>query len=133
MSTTIHSVSHVLERHSHSSTTNSRLENIKSVSNPNVQPFEGMTAEEILHRILLMLINEAADAYYLRIASKEHLDLAMTKGVNYPKGLLKWADEMGINTVLQGLEKLFLMYGEDRYRPSPILRTMARDNVKFYA
>ena len=46
-----------------------------------------------------MLINEAADALYLNIASKEDIDLAMTKGVNYPKGLLYWADEIGIETI----------------------------------
>nr|GFB98889.1 3-ketoacyl-CoA thiolase 2, peroxisomal-like [Tanacetum cinerariifolium] len=41
-----------------------------------------------------MLINEAAEALYLRVASAEDLELAMTTGVNYPKGLLAWADEL---------------------------------------
>ncbi len=95
--------------------------------------FNVLSAEEICNRIVLMLINEAADAFYLRIASKEHLDLAMTKGVNYPKGLLAWADELGIKDVLSGLEKLFAEYGEDRYRPSPILRKMAKEGQFFYA
>ncbi len=88
--------------------------------------------ENILWRILVMLINEAVDALYLNIASKEDLDLAMTKGVNYPKGLLAWADEKGIDKVLETLEKLQAEYGEDRYRPSPLLRKMNRENKTFF-
>ena len=82
----------------------------------------------IFNRILVMLINEAIDALFLNIASKEDIDLAMTKGVNYPKGLLKWADEIGLENVLQQLETLFAEYGEDRYRPSVLLRRMVREN-----
>lgn len=89
--------------------------------------------EQILWRVLAMLINEAADALYLNIATKEDLDLAMTKGVNYPKGLLAWADEKGIEHTLKTLERLQAEYGEDRYRPSPLLRKMARENKKFYS
>ncbi|MDF1674499.1 MAG: 3-hydroxyacyl-CoA dehydrogenase NAD-binding domain-containing protein [Vicingaceae bacterium] len=86
----------------------------------------------IFNRILVMLINEAVDALFLNIASKEDIDLAMTKGVNYPKGLLKWADEIGLKNVLQQLETLFNEYGEDRYRPSVLLRRMVRENKNFF-
>ena len=86
----------------------------------------------ILWRVLVMLINEAADALFLNIASKEDIDLAMTKGVNYPKGLLAWADEIGIENVLNQLENLQTEYGEDRYRPSPLLKRMVRENKTFY-
>lgn len=86
----------------------------------------------IFNRILVMLINEAIDALFLNIASKEDIDLAMTKGVNYPKGLLKWADEIGLENVLQQLETLFNEYGEDRYRPSVLLRRMVRENKNFF-
>jgi 3-hydroxybutyryl-CoA dehydrogenase len=55
----------------------------------------------------------------------------MTKGVNYPKGLLAWADELGAQWVLDRLEKLFAEYGEDRYRPNPLLRKVAREGSKF--
>ena len=89
-------------------------------------------AKKILWRILSMLINEAADALFLKIASKEDIDLAMTKGVNYPKGLLAWADEIGINNVLNELQNLQEAYGEDRYRPSPLLKTMVKENKSFY-
>ena len=86
----------------------------------------------ILWRVLVMLINEAADALFLNIANKEDIDLAMTKGVNYPKGLLTWADEIGIENVLKQLESLQTEYGEDRYRPSPLLKRMVRENKTFY-
>ena len=86
----------------------------------------------ILWRVLVMLINEAADALFLNIATKEDIDLAMTKGVNYPKGLLAWADEIGIENVLNQLENLQTEYGEDRYRPSPLLKRMVRKNKTFY-
>lgn len=88
--------------------------------------------EEIFFRILGMLINEAADAVFLNIASREDIDLAMTKGVNYPKGLLKWADEIGLQKVLDKLESLQDEYGEDRYRPNPLLKRMVRYKQKFY-
>jgi len=88
--------------------------------------------KRICDRILVMLINEAIDAVFLNVASKEDVDLAMTNGVNYPKGLLQWADEIGLNVVLQKLEELFLEYGEDRYRPNPLLRRMVAENRTFY-
>ncbi len=89
--------------------------------------------EQIAWRILVMLINEAADAVHLNIASVEDVDLAMTKGVNYPKGLLKWADEKGIAHCVETLNALQAEYGEDRYRCSPLLRRMARTGATFYA
>ena len=88
--------------------------------------------KKILWRVLSMLINEAADALFLKIASREDIDLAMTKGVNYPKGLLAWADEVGLKNVLKQLEDLQAEYAEDRYRPSPLLKKMVRENKTFY-
>ena len=86
----------------------------------------------IKDRILLMLINEAADALFLKIASKEDIDLAMTKGVNYPKGLLIWADELGLDWVVSMLDELYDEYREDRYRCSPLLRRMLKKGQAFY-
>ncbi|MEP6492760.1 MAG: FAD-dependent oxidoreductase [bacterium] len=88
--------------------------------------------QEILDRILAMLINEAVDAVFLRVASPADIDLAMTKGVNYPKGLLAWANELGLARVLGKVEALQAEYGEDRYRPSPLLRRMVRDGRRFF-
>ncbi len=88
--------------------------------------------QDILWRILVMLINEAADALYLNIANRNDIDLAMTKGVNYPKGLLRWADEKGIQHCVETLDRLYGEYHEDRYRCSPLLRKMAREGNTFY-
>jgi 3-hydroxybutyryl-CoA dehydrogenase len=87
----------------------------------------------IFQRVLVMLINEAVDALYLHIASREDLDIAMTKGVNYPKGLLHWCDEIGAAKIYDHLKNLQDIYGEDRYRPSALLRQMAKTGKHFYA
>ena len=55
---------------------------------------------EIVNRISAMLINEAIDALFLNIASAKDIDLAMTKGVKYPKRLIASDDEIGIDDVL---------------------------------
>jgi len=91
-----------------------------------------VVGEAIVWRIVIMLINEAADALHLGVASRDDIDLAMTKGVNYPKGLLQWADEKGIQEVLDGLDKLYLAYHEERYRASVLLRQYAAFKRKFY-
>jgi 3-hydroxybutyryl-CoA dehydrogenase len=88
--------------------------------------------EKIVRRILVMLINEAADALYLNISTRDGIELAMTKGVNYPKGLLEWADEIGLKEILSELEGLQDLYGEDRYRPSVLLKKMVKKNEAFY-
>ena len=88
--------------------------------------------DRIFHRILVMLINEAADALYLGIADRDALELAMTKGVNYPKGLLRWADELGLDLCLSMLQALQTEYGEDRYRPSPLLRRLVHEGRTFH-
>jgi 3-hydroxybutyryl-CoA dehydrogenase len=90
-----------------------------------------LLGQQVVDRIVAMLINEAAEALRLGLATREDLDLAMTRGVNYPKGLLAWADELGPSTVLQRLEALFAEYGEDRYRPSPMLRRLVRSRKRF--
>jgi 3-hydroxybutyryl-CoA dehydrogenase len=66
--------------------------------------------------------NEEYDAVFMQVASEQDIDLAMTKGVNYPKGLIAWSKEIGPKKVLSQLEELFNFYGEDRYRPNPLLR-----------
>jgi 3-hydroxybutyryl-CoA dehydrogenase len=88
--------------------------------------------QQIFERILVMLINEAADALFLNIASAEDIDNAMTKGVNYPKGLLAWADEKGINWCVEKMDALYDLYKEDRYRCSPLLRRMKEKGQLFF-
>jgi 3-hydroxybutyryl-CoA dehydrogenase len=82
--------------------------------------------KQIFNRILVMLINEAYDAVFMQVASESDVDLAMTKGVNYPKGLIAWSKEIGPKIVLDQLEELFAFYGEDRYRPNPLLRKVCQ-------
>lgn len=94
--------------------------------------FDEALAQKIFERILVMLINEAADALFLNIASAEDIDLAMTKGVNYPKGLLAWANEKGINWCVEKMDSLYDMYREDRYRCSPLLRRMKEKDQRFF-
>jgi 3-hydroxybutyryl-CoA dehydrogenase len=86
----------------------------------------------IVARIVIMLINEAVDALFLNVATRDDIDTAMTKGVNYPKGLLRWADEFGIENVVGRLDALFEDYRESRYRCSPLLRRMARSGKTFF-
>ena len=86
----------------------------------------------IFDRVLVMLINEAADALFWNIASAEDIDNAMTKGVNYPKGLLAWANEKGMDWCVSKMDELYNEYHEDRYRCSPLLRNMKRENKTFF-
>lgn len=101
-----------------------------SVDNLNI--VDASIQEQIFNRILVMLINEAADALFLNIASPEDIDTAMTKGVNYPKGLLAWADEKGIDWCVNTMDVLYDEYREDRYRCSPLLRRMNTEGKQFF-
>ena len=78
----------------------------------------------IFMRIISMLINEAVEAKRLGIANDEDLELAMQKGVNYPKGLLEWGFEIGYVKISETLQNLYDEYQEERYRQSPLLRKM---------
>lgn len=98
-----------------------------------LQPIDPILAENICWRIVVMLINEAADALYYNIASRDDIDLAMTTGVNYPNGLLRWADEKGIRHCVETMDRLADEYREDRYRCSTLLRRMAKNGETFYA
>ncbi len=78
--------------------------------------------QQLVDRVLAMLVNEAVEAVHLRIASPADLEMAMTRGVNYPRGLLAWGDAIGPSRVLDQLDTLYREYGEDRYRASVLLR-----------
>ena len=78
--------------------------------------------QAIVDRVLAMLVNEAVDAVHLQLATVEDIELAMTTGVNYPRGLLAWGDEIGPAAVLARLEALLAETGDPRYRPSVRLR-----------
>jgi 3-hydroxybutyryl-CoA dehydrogenase len=88
-----------------------------------IEENEGLQ-KTIFKRILVMLINEAMDALHFNIANAQDIETAMTKGVNYPKGLLQWANELGGAHVVQSLDDLYNTYHEERYRCSAGLRKM---------
>jgi 3-hydroxybutyryl-CoA dehydrogenase len=100
-------------------------------ANSPVSKTDATLGNAILDRVLAMLINEAVDAVMLRVASVEDIELAMTRGVNYPKGLLAWGDEKGLDWVLARMTALQAEYGEDRYRPSPLLKRMVAEQRRF--
>ncbi|OBS13512.1 3-hydroxybutyryl-CoA dehydrogenase [Elizabethkingia miricola] len=77
--------------------------------------------QKIFIRIISMLVNEAVEAKRLGIANDEDIELAMQKGVNYPKGLLSWGQEIGYKTISETLQNLHDEYQEERYRQSPLL------------
>ena len=104
----------------------------ESAVNPEPQKNEEL-GRKIFSRILAMLINAAADALNTSIATRNDIDIAMTTGVNYPKGLLKWADEIGIENVLKQLQGLQSNSNDNRYQPSPLLIKMSQDNTIFYS
>ncbi|MFS4684796.1 3-hydroxyacyl-CoA dehydrogenase NAD-binding domain-containing protein [Klebsiella pneumoniae] len=79
----------------------------------------------LVWRTVAMLINEALDAVQKGVASPQDVDTAMRLGVNYPHGPLAWGERLGWRRVLQLLENLQHHYGEERYRPSSLLRQKA--------
>ena len=92
-----------------------------------------LLGKRVVDRMLAMLVNEAVDAVFMRVGSPREIDLAMTKGVNYPKGLIAWGEEIGLAVILDRLEVLYAEYGEDRYRPSPLLRRLVREGRSLLA
>ncbi len=76
----------------------------------------------IVMRIVAMLANEGSDAVYQGVTSPEGVDIAMENGVNYPKGPMRWAQDIGLSHIFAVLDALSCFYGEDRYRTSPLLR-----------
>ena len=107
-------------------------ENHHPIQTDTEESLDEKTQQKLFDRILVMLINEAADALFWNIASAEDIDNAMTKGVNYPKGLLAWADEKGIDWCVDQMDKLYDTYREDRYRCSPLLRKMKHNSENFF-
>jgi len=88
--------------------------------------------QKIVDRIIALLIDEAADAVMYGIASREDVETSMTQGLNYPKGLLAWADEIGIPEVVKRLDDLYDHYHDPRYRCSGLLRSIAKEEKTFF-
>ncbi len=86
----------------------------------------------VVMRTVAMLANEAADVVNQGVATVADVDTAMQKGVNYPRGPLAWADELGIERVNEVLTSLNAYYGGERYRISPLLRQLQCGEGKFH-
>ncbi|MBT2772261.1 3-hydroxyacyl-CoA dehydrogenase PaaC [Halomonas sp. ISL-60] len=86
----------------------------------------------VVLRTVAMLANEAADAVLQGVCSAQDGDLAMQAGVNYPRGLLAWADSLGLPFVHRTLTHLQQSYGEERYRSSFLLRRKALSEESFH-
>lgn len=78
--------------------------------------------QQIFDRIITLLINEAYAALSTHLATRQDIETAMRLGVNYPKGLLAWGDEIGLSEIARRMDVLFDTYREERYRCAPILR-----------
>jgi 3-hydroxybutyryl-CoA dehydrogenase len=87
----------------------------------------------VVMRTVAMLANEAADVVQQGIASAADTDLAMTGGVNYPRGPLAWTDAVGAALLQRVLANLAAVYGEDRYRVCPLLLRHALTDRPFHA
>ena len=114
------------------------------VNNPQAGPEEKQKAEAVFRhlgfhpiwireapalvvpRIVSMLINEAAFAALEGVADEATIDTAMKLGVNYPRGLFEWAQQIGVGTVVAVLDHLYQEYHEERYRACVLLRRQSR-------
>jgi 3-hydroxybutyryl-CoA dehydrogenase len=76
----------------------------------------------ISNRILMPMINEAIFAVYEGVATPEAVDEIMKLGMNHPMGPLTLADFIGLDTCLYIMETLHEGFGDDKYRPCPLLR-----------
>jgi 3-hydroxybutyryl-CoA dehydrogenase len=95
-------------------------------NSPQPKPMnDQILGQKIVDRVVIMLINEAFDTLHYHIATLQDIETAMTKGVNYPKGLFQWAEEIGYAECVRRMDALYDEYREDRYRCSPLLRKWA--------
>jgi 3-hydroxybutyryl-CoA dehydrogenase len=78
----------------------------------------------VLGRIVCQVANEAAFALGEALGSAQDIDAGMLHGLNYPRGILAWADEIGLDHVVSVLDGLALELGEERYRVAPLLRRL---------
>lgn len=82
----------------------------------------------IVNRFLCLLYNEAANMVEKGLAAPEDIDTALKLGCNWPMGVVEIMDMAGVDVVLYALDAMYAMTGEERYKPSPLFRTMVQEN-----
>ena len=80
----------------------------------------------VVNRILIPMVNEAVGILADGVASRDDIDAAMKLGANHPMGPLALADLIGLDVCLAIMEVLHREFGDDKYRPHPLLRKMVR-------
>ena len=83
----------------------------------------------VVNRLLIPLVNEGIGALADGVASRDEIDSAMKLGAGHPMGPLALADLIGLDVCLAIMEVLHSEFGDDKYRPHPLLRKMVRANL----
>ncbi len=83
----------------------------------------------VVNRILIPLVNEGIGVFAEGVASRDEIDSAMKLGAGHPMGPLALADLIGLDVCLAIMEVLHNEFGDDKYRPHPLLRKMVRANL----
>jgi len=84
-------------------------------------------------RVLSMIINEAVATLAEGTANVSDIDNGMMLGTNYPKGPLRWCEDIGVSNVVDTLSNLYQFYADERYRVHPLLYEMATYDKRFYS
>lgn len=83
----------------------------------------------IVMRTVCMLANEGFDAVNQQVCNESSIDIAMKSGLNYPCGPIEWVNTLGLDYASDVLDNLVCVYGEDRYRSSPLLLRKVAENT----
>ncbi len=77
--------------------------------------------EEVSFRLLAALINEGIRCFDESVSTKEDIDQAMVLGAGLPTGPLRWADDLGLDHLLNRTVGYHEQFGE-RFLPAPLLK-----------
>jgi enoyl-CoA hydratase/3-hydroxyacyl-CoA dehydrogenase len=78
-------------------------------------------------RVIVIAINEAANLLVDKVATRNDIDTGTLLGLGFPRGILRMADDFGIDTVVDELNRLYDKFKEDRYKASPLLVELVKE------